>query len=96
MCCLFVRSRRSPRGGKLPFSEGNTSDGTRVPGMSGGANNESNNGTNQSNTGANNATTDNPATSSTSNASNASMSNVSLRVNPFENFSVAMDTESKC
>ncbi|XP_065214939.1 E3 ubiquitin-protein ligase TRIP12 isoform X3 [Planococcus citri] len=104
-------SRRSPRGGKLPFAEGTASDGSRIAGMSGGGtNNEPNSSNNSTNnaavaavaaaaaTAATNAAasgnTDNTtATSSTSTAASATLSNVSLRVNPFENFSVAMDTE---
>ena len=97
---LFTRSRRSPRGGKLPFSEGSNSEGTRLSGMSGGGTNESNNKGNVSNsTDANaaaattTAATDSTATSSTSTTANTTVSNVSLRTNPFENFNVAMESE---
>ncbi len=95
-CYWFFCSRRSPRGGKLQFCEGNSSDGSRTSGMSGGSNNDSNNKANlSSSTGAGNATSDSTATSSTSTAANTTISHVSLRANPFENFSVAMETDRK-
>lgn len=87
-------SRRSPRGGKLPFSEGSNSDGSRVSGMSGGASNEANNKANISTSmGTENGNADNIATSSSSTTASTTLSNVSLRTNPFENFSLAMDTD---
>lgn len=89
-------SRRSPRGGKLPFSEGSNSDGSRVSGMSGGASNEANNKANISTSmGTENGNADNIATSSSSTTASTTLSNVSLRTNPFENFSLAMDTDRK-
>lgn len=62
--------------------------------MSGGANNDANNKANISTTmGTENGNADNTATSSTSTAASTTLSNAALRANPFDNFSVAMDTE---
>lgn len=87
---LFDRSRRSPRGGKLPFFEGSNSDGVRFSGMSGGGNNEANNKGNVSNS-SDAANTESTATSS--NSTVPPLATLPLRTNPFENFSVAVESE---
>lgn len=89
-------SRRSPRGGKLPFTESTTNDGSRTAGMSGGTDNDGekiNVSSSTASTGS--AIADTTATSSTSTVASTTISHVSLRANPFESFSVALDTERK-
>ncbi|KAK7602929.1 hypothetical protein V9T40_006903 [Parthenolecanium corni] len=87
-------SRRSPRGGKLPFAESTTNDGSRTAGMSGGSDNDAGKiNVSSSTTGTGSTVADTTATSSTSTVASTTLSHVSLRANPFESFSVALDTE---